>query len=202
MKTLVLVGGSFNPITKAHLDLGIKTKRMFPFADIVYVPSNVKYISEWKITDYGENFPSEMREELLRVALEPLDFLLDMREANGELSGKTYDLVMDYKKKGYDNVYFCIGGDKVEELPKWYKANELLDEAKVIVFDRGETKVDLSHPFYQERLEKIVKANISNDLLNVSSTQIRKAFANNRLEDAKDMLPIEVYTILQRRCKM
>lgn len=202
MKTLVIVGGSFNPITKAHLSIGQYAKQILPNADIVYVPSNMDYIKHWKNTNYGVEFSPKKREELLKIALLSEGFLLDMREANGELSGKTYDLVMDYKSKGYDKIYFCIGGDKINELPKWYKSEELLKESQVILFSRGSTFIDLSNPFYDGKVDKLIKGYIPEEFKDISSSKVREAFKNNKLEDVKDMLPLEVYNVLQRRCTM
>ena len=200
MKTLVIIGGSFNPITNAHLEMGKVVRNKLPLADIVYVPSNINYIKHWKQVNYGDNFSSKKREELLRVALLKENFLLDMRESNGELSGRTYDLVMDYKQKGYDEIFFCVGGDKVPEIPKWYKSNELLKEAKIILFERGGVELDLTHSFYKDKFDKIIKMNISNEFLEISSTKVREAFYNNKLEDVKYMIPTSTYELLQRRC--
>lgn len=200
MKTLVIIGGSFNPITNAHLEIGRVAREMLPLADIVYVPSNMDYIKYWKNTQYGKYFSPNKRRELMVSALSFEGFLLDMREVNGELSGKTYDLVMNYKEKGYDEVFFCVGGDKISEIPRWYKSNELFDESKMILFKRGDVELDLSHPFYQDKLDKIIKMNISNEFLNTSSTKVREAFYNNKLEDVKYMIPTSTYELLRRRC--
>ena len=197
-KEVVLVGGTFNPVTVAHLKMGQEVRKRFPEAEIVYVPSNMEYIKRWKNLDSIEGFLPHQRKEFLEIALPQLGFLLDTREMDGVLSGKTYDLVMDYKEKGYENVYFCAGYDKIEEIPKWYKAEELLKEAKLLLFNRGNAEVSLP-TFYKEKADRVVFLKMPESTRDVSSTKVRRAFQRGDAGSVEDDLTEEVFDALSNR---
>jgi len=197
MKTVILIGGTFNPITKAHLQMGILVKSLFPEAEVHYILSNMDFTSKWKKTAHGESFPPEGREELVREAITPYGFILQNKESTGELSGATYDTVMYYKSIGYEKIYFCIGYDKLKQINRWKKSNNLAKEVTLLLFERdGKTKKDA-----QEDLSRwdIIEIPMCKTYDSISSTKIRNAFYAGNLEQVKNDLESCTYETLQTK---
>ena len=72
----------------------------------------------------------------MSIASEPKFQLEDIEIRRGGVS-YTYDTVQELKKL-YPNadLYFIIGGDMVEYLPKWYKVDELVKMIQFVSVER------------------------------------------------------------------
>lgn len=197
MKTAIIIGGSFNPITKAHLYLGHKCKELFPEADIIYIPTNMTYISHWKHQSLNKMFSNENRNKTLKNVFKNSPFILSEVESSGQLSGKTFETV-EYFKKEYDEIYVVIGSDKLTEIEKWYRFTELIEDIRFILFSRNNQSFNelASDNLKQFQDRFIIVTN--NELQTVSSTMIRSAYENNKLDEIKEYIPIEVYDFLNK----
>lgn len=196
-KTAVLIMGTFNPITTAHVALGSEAKKRLPEADVIYIPSNISFMKDWKNVDEGF-LSDEERVELIKRAVEPLGFVVSDIEVSGVSNGRTYETVAYIKNSGYSEVYLCMGIDKLDELDRWYRADELFTENKVLVFERsGENLESCMTDFIKERREHFIAAAMEDDLEEVSSTKIREAFAEGRPETVRDIIPATIFNLLR-----
>lgn len=198
IKTLVIIGGSFNPITNAHIYLGDEVSKMLPDAKILYMPSNLEYISNWKPIEKDEIFSNKNRNKVLQAVFNNLSYNLSNMESTGKLSGRTYDTVKYFSEK-FNHIYFVIGSDKLSEIEKWYKFDELMTLTNFIVFSRDNTKFDdIASENLKKYKYKFIEVDMPEKYLGVSSSKVRKAYYNNTLDDVKDDIPYEVYMYLKR----
>ena len=192
----ILLFGTFNPFTMAHLHMGLTLKSEYSDADIIYVPSTDRFIEDWK--KYGEEdiFVAEQRVKLIEDAIcDSLDFYVSRVEIDGISNGKTYNTVACIKEE-YDEVYISMGMDKLEELSTWYRAEELVKENRFIMFTRNQQQfflTDFIRP-YADRFTVLEDRMGIYD--GISATMVRDAYRENRLEEVKWMLPENVYLYL------
>ena len=73
-KRAVLIPGSFNPVTKAHLLMGEQARSLFPDADVWFVPASSDYIL--KKTKNEAVFSEKDRYEMLKLCTRKRGFLL------------------------------------------------------------------------------------------------------------------------------
>lgn len=192
----VLIGGTFNPFTNAHKEMAAVVRDLFPAADIIYVPSNMDYIAKWKNLPGGEVFSGKNRVELMTEAVKdiPNCFVSDI-ESSGKANGRTYITVQHYKQS-YDKVYICIGSDKLYEIEKWYKAEKLMEEVKVLLFTRGESIKDCDSEFVKKYRDRFLE--IEFNYSGVSSSLIRELYEKGELEEIKKYVPEPVYEYLRK----
>ncbi len=158
---LIVYGGSFNPPTRAHLELVDKLKSKFKEAKIVIVPvSKANYT--WKDNLVEDKY----RMDMLRLEFPEL-LISDYEMTNGEYKG-TYELLTSFKKYDSD-IYFVIGSDNLSQMPLWINYDKLIKEFKFICFKRPTDKINLG--VFKEFKENI-KVLEMNSL--ISSTKIRE----------------------------
>lgn len=196
-KTAILIFGTFNPITNAHLELGKRSGRQITNADVYYVPSAESYLKGWKKLDEDAIFGEEDRLSLLKSVLEPYGFAVSDIEIRGLVSGKTYDTVTYFKTVcGYREIYLVFGSDKLSEICYWFNADRLLRENRFLVFLRnGEDgkSIEKFEPCIRERF--IVLEN-DEKLQYVSATKVRECYRNGDLTEIREAVPKEVYQFL------
>ncbi len=157
----ILFGGSFNPVTKAHLNIIKLLKEKFKPENIVVMPVGDNYT--WKnMANFSDRF------NMLNLVKD--DFIIsDFEQKNTKFSG-TYYTLNELSKK-YNDLYFCIGADNLDAFDKWINYKNLLQDYNIIVFERPGFKsrkiIDKKYSEYKEKFH-ILELN-----LDVSSSQIR-----------------------------
>lgn len=192
-RSCVIIGGTFNPVTVAHLRLGEEAKRLLPEADIYYVPSNMSFMKDWKKIDDNALFWSESRMDFLKLVLdEKKNFYVSDIELTGKVDGRSYNTVQ-YFLKEYDEVYWGMGADKLNELERWYKAEDLMLACKFLLFNRDDIVIDFqTSDFlkkYKSRFTEI-KISIAD---NISSSAVRAAYESGNIRGVEYMLDARLY---------
>lgn len=191
---VVLVIGTFHPITNAHLHMGEIAKEIYPEADVVYVPSNAKFMKKWKKNIDFLNDSERMF--LLREVASANGFLVSSIELQGKVDGTTIQTV-EYFKTKYEKVAICLGMDKMAEVHKWCEAEKLFRENEFIVFTRNEECLDdIESDFVKKHRSHIKEVPLERKYQGVSSTKVREAFKQGRLDDVKHTIPIACYNYL------
>lgn len=196
MNDVILVFGTFNPVTNAHIGMGRAAQRVLPEARVIYIPSNGRFLHSWKNLDEKNTLSDAERAGLLRQAGAPFGFEVDTLEMDGTVDGKTYHTVEYFKKKGY-NVYVCMGMDKVPEFELWYYSEELLRENRFLICTRNHTHIaDVATPLVQKYMDHFQEVPMDCEMQEISATQVREAYLNGTLEQVRDKIPDCVYTFL------
>lgn len=91
MKKFAIIGGSFNPVTKAHVEIGQIASKELPGWQILYIPAPDRFLTSWKSMEKREILSGEKRLLLLEKAVKPHGFLCEDCEVFGKTSARTYD---------------------------------------------------------------------------------------------------------------
>lgn len=193
---VVLIFGTFNPVTNAHVGMGLAARKARPEADIVYVPTNGRFLHSWKNLDDENTLSDENRVMLLRKAVQAYGFGVETLEVDGTVDGRTYHTVQYFKDRG-KQVFICMGMDKVPEYHIWYKGEELLRENRFLICTRSHTHIDdVATDLVKKYRDHFTEIEMDDANQDVSATQIREAFRNGTLEQVRDRMPSVVYEYL------
>lgn len=196
-KSAILLFGTFNPVTNAHLELGRRASAFVKEADVYYVPASGKFLRDWKMLDESSVFSEEDRLFLLQRAVEPYGFFVSDLEVKGVVSGKTYDTITYFKTNyEYHEIYVVIGSDKLKEIGTWVKAKQLLSENNFLVFDRSGDKTEEMEIFDSPIKDHFLWMESPSSIEMISSTKVRECFHNGNLLPVKKEIPEVVYRFL------
>ncbi len=190
-RQFVLIGGAFNPVTTAHISIGTRMQKLYPNAEVVYVPAANSYIKSWK--EGSAILPEDVRLGMLLDAVQTTENLrVSLREINAGES-KCYNTICGLREIHIRSEFIiAIGDDKLPELEKWYKIDEIMEmpDVKFTVITRnGPDRTELVKK-YPHKFEFV---DLEFDYCDISSSKIREAFANGKGDTVKDMLPDGIY---------
>ena len=200
MKNAVLIPGSFNPVTKAHVAIGIWVKEHIESlgispeeTEIFYVPSNMTFMEQWKPVE--RLFDEAERLELLRRAVSPLGFQVLPIEAEGLVDGRTYHTVCYLKERGYDRIFLCFGEDKYSEFPSWYRYRELIQSATILLFPRSPESYRATAGDIAVGPDEGIRL-VAAEIPPISSTMVRNALRGRDAEAVRRLVPEPVARLL------
>ncbi|MCR4662043.1 MAG: TIGR02452 family protein [Clostridia bacterium] len=203
MKIVVLTG-SFNPITKAHysiMDSALKYINgdlgLFVATDVNYLRK--KYIvKKHSTTEKLFILDNETRKEMISSIPDK-----KMKFWGFELGGASPSTEKTLRKiiKEYPGceLYYLCGADKLKSIPNWKNVDELFNNVKLIVSCRSDIDIDKvidKSVFLTDHKERIMKLQNDEDNLDVSATKIRELYFNG--ENYKNLMIEEPYNILNK----
>lgn len=184
-----ILGGSFNPPHKMHLDIGLNLINKHYVDKVVYVPTGSKY-------KYKNNLlPDKNRLEMLQILVKNNDNLdVSDYEMKSEVV-YTYQTLKHFKEKNSnDEIYFICGTDNLSYMDKWMNGEEILSNYKILVIRRQGEDIDELLEKFKIYKENIVVADI--EQRDISSTEIREKLKNR--EDVSDLLDKEIYGYIRK----
>lgn len=199
-KTIVIIGGSFNPPTIAHLVLANITKTMVNADLVLLIPARLSYMAEWKKYQNSDILSDDIRIQAL-TTLENDWMKIDRCELDGTVSGTSYDTLAYIKDKYHtQQVYFAIGSDKLEEIPRWYNSEQLLKDNKFVVIKRNNDNIEgilETNPFLKSyKASFIICTESDEETQDISSTKVRNEIEKGNYDKVKEMVPNTVYQVL------
>lgn len=190
MKSIAILGGSFNPVHFGHLKMAEAAMESTHFSKVLFIPTGTPYHKEQK-----DLLPFSDRLKLLELAIENCpDF--DCSPIEGERDGNSYtiDTVRELLRQNPTNSYsLLIGTDQFLTLRSWHKIIEL---GQLVDFYIANRNGEMSFSTFQkekEALEKELSLHCKlfpMPAIDLSSTEIR-----NLLKEGKSihgMLPKSV----------
>lgn len=198
MSKVLLVPGSFNPVTNAHIDMALAAKKAVN-ADIVYfIPAHDRYVAQKKIIMPGSDRVALLNAvpKCRRNGMLALDI-----EVNSSSPTKTYDTVIALQKsdeaRHIENEYYlCFGMDNIKTLRTWYRWQDLIKEYRFVACVReGQTlETALEESDLTEYNDRFTEIQIPEN--HVSSSLVRELSASGQFEAIRDMVPENVYEYL------
>ena len=203
----ILVGGSFDPIHIAHIQIAVEARATLPEPDwraswLVFVPAAA---SPFKAGS-GNSNPSGILEptatqrvELVKLAIQSVDracVWTDEIDRASSQKGPSYTI--DTVRRAISArpglaVRFMIGADQAASLHRWREAHELIKLAQPIsvlrppVSSINELRQNLeaTGAWSAQEIGVLIQGAVQTSLLKVSSTAIRAAIAAG--ESARDL---------------
>ena len=194
-KTIVVLGGSFNPPTKAHIELLKSTVEQLDATLGLFVPASNRYV-EKKMSRQKQDsylYSEKTRYDMLKAICKDYDRLnVDTCEYGDDGKGHTYDTLCKIQKRfpGY-KIIFIVGADKVHQLPRWHHGKEFLNQFEFAVTHRNgidiERIISNDKALAQHRTS-FHEITLKEDVSDVSSTMVRHYVITHQNDKLKDML--------------
>ena len=129
------LGGTFDPIHRAHLALATEAKKTLCLSEVFFVPAG----RPWQRQGISP-FPQRM--VMLKEALQGQECLnIDAREGNTNQINYTIDTLQAWRTEQgrLRPIVLIIGADQFFNLPTWHRWKELLDYAHLAVAERTQS---------------------------------------------------------------
>lgn len=174
--SLLLYGGSFNPIHNGHLIIARAATEQLGVERTILIPSAAP--PHKANSDLAS---PEDRLEMVRLAIagEP-GFEVSDIELHRQGPSYTILTIEAYRRElGSDvQLYWLIGGDTLPELGTWYRVGELVDLCRIVTASRpGFEAPDLSPlltVLTPAQIERLRGGMIKTPLVDISATQVRQ----------------------------
>lgn len=185
-----ILGGTFNPPHNAHLQIAELAGKQYGLDRIIFITSGNPPHKDAMVS-------AKHRFNMTRLAIESNAAFCDDDFEINRLE-KSYTLhTLEYLKQKYptDEMFFIIGEDSLEDLPKWYKPDRILKLANLLVFARTQDgslqgAIKIMRGKYGENIFPI-----DSPVIGISSTDIRKRIKNG--ETVRDMVPDRVIQYIE-----
>ena len=163
-----ILGGTFDPAHKGHLEITKQAKKRFELKSIV-----------WAITKQNP-FKDESKSDLRSR----MKFAKKIIGKNTYIKVKFYeekigsnriiDLIRHLNKGKHNEIYFIMGADNLINFHKWYKWKSIIKKSNILVFDRQGYKAKSlkSVTFNGTGNKNLTFVNFNK--VNISSSQLRK----------------------------
>ncbi len=185
MNKLVVLGGAFNPLTLAHLEILNEASKLIDSSIKILLPANISFMHSWKKFSDDEILSQDLRLKILDKLSKENNFIVEKCELE-QITNKTYES-LNYLKNKYsaNEIYFVCGVEKLSELNTWYRYKDLLQEFKFIVFKRN--NLDPISEFNKETYLHEYRNSFyfltpSINIEDFSSTKVRKALREKRYD--------------------
>ena len=163
-----ILGGTFDPAHKGHLEISKEAKKKF----------NLNYII-WAVTKKNplkkkSNLSLNKRIEFAKKIVNKNKFIKIRFYEDKIHSNKTIDLINYIKKNKLLDINFIMGADNLINFHKWHKWKLISQKCNILVFDRrGYKAKSLKSITFKLLSQKNLKF-IKFKKVNISSSQLRK----------------------------
>jgi nicotinate-nucleotide adenylyltransferase len=131
---IAVLGGTFDPVHNGHLAVAAVVSEKLSPVEIIFMPAGQPWLKKDRLITRAGN-----RLEMVRLAIRG-NASYRLSTAETDRSGPTYtlDTILELKDrvKPPGELYFILGWDKLEELPKWHKPGEIIKLVKLVAVPR------------------------------------------------------------------
>lgn len=185
-----IMGGTFNPPHNAHLLIAELAREQYKLDRVIFITGgNPPHKS-----DFAD---AKHRFQMTHIAIESNNAFFD-DDFEIKRAEKSYTVhTLEYLTKKYpsDELFFIIGEDSLRDLGKWYKPQEILNMANIIVFPRKSQKsLEAEINSVRERFDGGIFA-IDAPVMELSSTDIRARIKNGKT--VRYMVPDKVIRYIE-----
>lgn len=185
---IVIFGGTFNPPTRAHLDIATEALYYLDAEKVLFVPVSDLYKKDDVEISYH-------RVNMLNLAIGNFRRLeIDFTEVDSVKLTYTYETVEKIKSQYQDKeLFLLIGADNLEDFKNWKNQRSIMENCSLLVVNRNNSSIDEiieSNKILTEFKDKIIEAPIEE--IEISSTEVRNRIASNELEGLENLVDKEV----------
>ena len=208
MNRVVVMGGSFNPPTLAHLKLMRAALDTVDACQGVFVPTSHAYV-ERKMK--RQRCPQDTLSESVRLDMLEIFHKYDSRISVSRIQmvkterGYDYEMLEEIQTGFPDTeIYFVTGSDKLYVLPRWHRIDELVARFRILVAKRGEDdleKIKEIRPYLAEHWDRFTVFDAPEEISAISSSAFREKLHGSD-ESAKELVTPEVWEIMSKNGKL
>ena len=185
---IVIFGGTFNPPTRAHLDIATEALYYLDAEKVLFVPVSDLYKKDDVEISYH-------RVNMLNLAIGNFRRLeIDFTEVDSVKLTYTYETVEKIKSQYQDKeLFLLIGADNLEDFKNWKNQRSIMENCSLLVVNRNNSSIDEiieSNEILTEFKDKIIEAPIEE--IGISSTEVRNRIAFGKLEGLENLVDKEV----------
>ncbi len=205
---IVVMGGSYNPPTVAHLKLMLAAVEALDACQGIFVPAAHEYVAA-KMK--RQHCPQDTLSESIRVAMLESFCEKDRRLSVSRIQmlktgrGYDYEMLEEIQTDFPDaEIYFVTGSDKLYALSRWHRIDELIRKFRILVARRGEDdleKIKEIRPFLAAHWDRFTVFPVPAEISTISSSAFREKL-HAMDESAKAYVTAEVWEILNRNGKL
>ena len=178
LRKIGILGGTFDPIHLGHTELAQKAQEHLELETVLFVPGG---ILPHKSSETIEN--KQHRLNMVKLAVSGFDkFQVSDYEVLKNSVCYTVDTLAHFQTVYKDSVlYFISGSDILFDLPDWKDTGKILKQCELVVFTRSNEYERILKQAEKIRAEFDASIHLYiENILNVSSTQIREALKTNK----------------------
>ena len=185
---IVIFGGTFNPPTRAHLDIATEALYYLDAEKVLFVPVSDLYKKDDVEISYH-------RVNMLNLAIGNFRRLeIDFTEVDAVKLTYTYETVEKIKSQYQDKeLFLLIGADNLEDFKNWKNQRSIMENCSLLVVNRNNSSIDEiieSNEILTEFKDKVIEAPIEEN--GISSTEVRNKIASGELEGLENLVDKEV----------
>lgn len=133
-----ILGGTFNPIHNAHLQIAREVRERLQLDRIIFIPAATP---PHKKLDGDISFSDRLAMVELAIAAEPGFETSDIEAQRGGRSYSVDTLKQLQLLHSDDQLFFIIGSDSFLEISTWYRVAEIFSLCNIVVVERPEAQV-------------------------------------------------------------
>ncbi len=192
MRKIGFMGGTFDPIHNAHIELAKQAKKQYNLNEVIFMTSGEPpHKKNRGVTD------KLLRYEMVKRAVEDIDGF-SASDFEIKESGSSYSLnTLLWLKERYpeDKICFILGEDSLSDIDKWYKTDRIMRLCTLLVYPRhGMETLEALKKRTEERYNTKIMI-IDAPIYHISSTNIRNMIKDG--SDVSDLLPPQVYKYIK-----
>ena len=186
MNRVVVMGGSFNPPTIAHLRLMQTAIEAIGANKGIFAPTPHEYVDrKMKRQKHREDTLSESIRIKMLESFRDRDSRIAVSRVQIQETGcaHDYDMLVAIQRENPDaEIFFVTGSDKLYILPRWREIGDLLMKFRILVARRGEdnlNKIKEDMPYLAEHWDRFTVFDVPADIGMISSSAFRERLHNN-----------------------
>lgn len=178
-KKIVVLGGSFNPPTKAHKSIMRSAMDTIGATKGLFVPSSAAYVARKmsRVVCDNQVYDEDLRFKMLSAMLDE-DMDVSTVEYGDDGRGHTYETLCRIQSEYEDcEIWFIVGDDKLGIMPRWRHHDELFEKFKFVVLTRRGDNVEhiiLDNPALAKHADNFVICKSDGAVDGISSTRCRQ----------------------------
>ncbi len=159
---ILLVGGTFCPPHRAHMELAKKAQERYGFDDVIFIPCKSP------VLDKKAHASVEDRLAMLRLAIEPFQhFSIDLCEINRSTPSYMATTLAFFRERygEQSSLTLLIGMDNFLQLPRWHDWESILKRCHLLVADRPPIQA-----IFNQTLKKLLQKHQANTIQHIGNS--------------------------------
>ncbi len=168
-----IFGGSFDPIHNGHIAAARRAQHVATLDLVVFVPAGIQ-----PLKPQGAQATPAQRVQMIELAIaDEAMFCCSTIEVDRAGPSYTIDTLRAFRQQYGNDLFFILGADALNELPRWHRATDVLALARLIVIGRPGFSPDVCG--VEQKLAGMSQRIqlISGPSLALSSTKLRQQIA-------------------------